>query len=492
MPIKKKSWNNVSIHHKVMVWITVILLAMLSSTGISILIGQQMSQEFDLLLEDNVACYDVQEAIKEEKRTFEVFVRESSLENWNNYENACAEAQRSIAALPFDYEKLGEERYARTWNLVHGYEGYVPFRDAFIQQNAAQENRVDDMYRIIKMQDYLSDYALRLTQVTLEQSNNAYGTKASMFEILPWLCGTLFAIAVILVLAIMNTLSSTVVQPLIRMAQESRKITENDFSGADLAVESSDEVGELTHAFNRMKHAMAEHIATLEALHQQELEKLELEKNLDLTRLEVLKSQVNPHFLFNTLNMISCMARLEEADTTDRMIVSLGNLFRYNLRTKDQEVYLEQELEALDDYIYIQQMRFDSRIVFNKIIHVDIHNVKLPSFTLQPVVENAFTHGLKNREEGGRILLRIWQEGNQLIISIVDNGKGMSEEELSTLSQTILDSETTGKHIGLGNIRRRISMLYPDGSMHIYSREGCGTAIQFIIPQTAESEGGTL
>ncbi len=87
--------------------------------------------------------------------------------------------------------------------------------------------------------------------------------------------------------------------------------------------------------------------------------------------MEMLKSQVNPHFLFNTLNMISCMARLEDAETTDKMIVSLGSLFRHNLRTKQQEVTLEEELDGLEDYIYLQQMRFDGRITVEKQILVD-------------------------------------------------------------------------------------------------------------------------
>lgn len=80
----------------------------------------------------------------------------------------------------------------------------------------------------------------------------------------------------------------------------------------------------------------------------------------------MLKSQVNPHFLFNTLNMISCMARLEDASTTDQMIVHLGNLFRHNLRTKRQQITLEEELDGLEDYIYLQQMRFDGRITVEK------------------------------------------------------------------------------------------------------------------------------
>ena len=133
--------------------------------------------------------------------------------------------------------------------------------------------------------------------------------------------------------------------------------------------------------------------------------------------------------------------------------------------------------------MYIQQMRFDGRITYKKDIRVDTYSTRIPSFTLQPIVENALTHGMKTKEEGGRILLRIWQEGNMLTISLMDNGQGMNMEETSALHQKILNSEKTGRSIGLGNIYRRMAMLYPDGDLKVYSKEGRGTIIQLKIPQ---------
>ena len=212
--------------------------------------------------------------------------------------------------------------------------------------------------------------------------------------------------------------------------------------------------------------------------------RLELKRSLEHTQLEMLRSQIEPHFLFNTLNMISCMARLEEAATTDRMILSLSNLFRYNLRTKSQEVWLDEELQVLEDYLYLQKMRFDGRMTCRTILRVDPARVRLPAFTLQPVVENAFHHGLKFMEAGGRVTLRIWQEDGKVIVSIADNGRGMTPEELAALPEKISSSAETGRGIGLGNICRRIHMLYPeDGEFHIYSRAGKGTVVQLVIPQ---------
>ena len=483
--------KQMSLRAKATGWLAAILLVTLISIGIATAVGQWTVKAFDTLLEDNAACYAVQDAIKEETRAFEHYVREPSQESSQTFADACAAAEESLAALPFDYAKIGEDRYARTWSLRQGYAGYQKARDAFLQLAPSAEDYVERMYAVMEQQDYLAEYALRLTQATLEQENTTYSSHATRLQRLPWLYFGLLAAAVALMLLLIRVLNRAVVQPLLRLAQASRSIAGGDYTGADLPMHSGDEVGQLTGTFNRMKHAMAEHLSTLNALHREEVRNLALEKDLEHTRLEVLKSQVNPHFLFNTLNMISCMARLEDASTTDQMIVHLGSLFRHNLRTKQQEVTLEEELDGLEDYIYLQQMRFDGRITVEKKIEADPAAVRLPSFTLQPIVENAFSHGLKSCEEGGRILLRGWMQGRTLILTVADNGRGMTPAELDALQEKIAQSERTGRSIGLGNISRRITMLYPEGRMQVFSREGHGTVIRFEIPQEDREEDGS-
>ena len=477
--------KQMSLRAKATGWLAAILLVTLISIGIATAVGQWTVKAFDTLLEDNAACYAVQDAIKEETRAFEHYVREPSQESSQTFADACAAAEESLAALPFDYAKIGEDRYARTWSLRQGYAGYQKARDAFLQLAPSAEDYVERMYAVMDQQDYLAEYALRLTQATLEQENTTYSSHATRLQRLPWLYFGLLAAAVALMLLLIRVLNRAVVQPLLRLAQASRSIA------GGLPMHSGDEVGQLTGTFNRMKHAMAEHLSTLNALHREEVRNLALEKDLEHTRLEVLKSQVNPHFLFNTLNMISCMARLEDASTTDQMIVHLGSLFRHNLRTKQQEVTLEEELDGLEDYIYLQQMRFDGRITVEKKIEADPAAVRLPSFTLQPIVENAFSHGLKSCEEGGRILLRGWMQGRTLILTVADNGRGMTPAELDALQEKIAQSERTGRSIGLGNISRRITMLYPEGRMQVFSREGHGTVIRFEIPQEDREEDGS-
>ena len=485
---RQNGHSGVSLRAKATGWLAAILLVTLISIGIATGTGQWTVTLFDTLMEDNAVCYAAQDAIKAETRAFERYVREPSQETEQAYTAACAGTEQSLAALPFAYEKIGEDRYARTWNLRQGYAGYREKRDAFLQLSPTDDTYIEQMYAVMDQQDHLAEYALRLTQATLEQENTRYSRQAAGIRYLPWLYLALFLTAVVLVALLIRALTRAVVLPLLQLAQASRSIAGGDYTGADMPVASEDEVGRLVGTFNQMKHAMAEHLSTLNALHREEVRNLALEKDLEHTRLEVLKSQVNPHFLFNTLNMISCMARLEDASTTDQMIVHLGSLFRHNLRTKQQEVTLEEELEGLDDYIYLQQMRFDGRITVEKKIKADPAAVHLPSFTLQPIVENAFSHGLKSCEEGGRILLRVWMQGTRLVLTVADNGKGMTPEELDALQEKIAQSEQTGKSIGLGNISRRIGMLYPDGAMKIYSRPGHGTVVRFEIPQQVRQE----
>lgn len=491
----RNTWQQVSIRSKALVWLSAVTVLMLIMMAISASMRNRVMVVLNRLQENDTRCYTVQDALNEEREALEQLLHTRSQTDLQSYTKACAASAQALDALPVGYENLGEERSARTWNLQNGYSGYREYRDALVAMDPGDPDFSAAHYRVLEMLEDLSVYALRLGQATLEQGSDIYRRTILNYEVFPLVSILLLALTLLASTAIFNLFDKSLIRPILQMSTQSRHIAENDFDLPDLKTKSSDEVGELILAFNRMKHATRDHITTLQEknriesdLHRQQLERLELEQNLDHTRLEMLKSQVNPHFLFNTLNLISCMARLEDAPDTDRMILSLSGIFRYNLRTKEQVVLLEQELEALQDYIHIQQTRFDERIAYSKQILVDPMQVTLPSFTLQPIVENAFIHGLSRREENGRILLRIWQEGDVLHVSVADNGAGMTPEQLGELQQRMQKSEQTGRGIGLGNISRRISMLYPEGDLRIYSKPNRGTVIQCLIPQKARGE----
>lgn len=489
-------WLTISIKKKIGIFAAMVILIMALSATFSICIMNFSLGGFNTILNDNSRCHDFQEALDLEIESFADYIRDATPDTRDQYVLSCVCTERCLRSLPFDYARIGTERYARTWSILNGYETYQAYRDELAETQVRESDFVERLYRVYKMQEYLQTYARRLVQVTLKEGNDSYQEKVPVFYNMPYLILAISAVFMGFVMFLTKILSNALVSPAVLLAQCARKIAKNDFTGEDPSVENRDEMGELVRAFNKMKRSTKGYIDTLkenhrmsELLHREEIERVEMEKQLSGARLELLKSQINPHFLFNTLNMIACMAKLEEAVTTERMISSMGSLFRYNLKTSEQIVTLARELKVVQDYMYIQQMRFGSRILYSCDLKVDAEQAMIPAFTLQPVVENAMVHGLSKKEQGGRVHVRIWEQGNRLVISVADTGLGMSEERLAEVTEAMKERRTSRIGIGLGNIYKRIHMMYKQGEFRIASIEGRGTVIQMFIPQEKHNRG---
>lgn len=489
-------WLTISIKKKIGIFAAMVILIMALSATFSICIMNFSLGGFNTILNDNSRCHDFQEALDLEIESFADYIRDATPDTRDQYVLSCVRTERCLRSLPFDYARIGTERYARTWSILNGYETYQAYRDELAETQVRESDFVERLYRVYKMQEYLQTYARRLVQVTLKEGNDSYQEKVPVFYNMPYLILAISAVFMGFVMFLTKILSNALVSPAVLLAQCARKIAKNDFTGEDPSVENRDEMGELVRAFNKMKRSTKGYIDTLkenrrmsELLHREEIERVEMEKQLSGARLELLKSQINPHFLFNTLNMIACMAKLEEAVTTERMISSMSSLFRYNLKTSEQIVTLARELKVVQDYMYIQQMRFGSRILYSCDLKVDAEQAMIPAFTLQPVVENAMVHGLSKKEQGGRVHVRIWEQGNRLVISVADTGLGMSEERLAEVTEAMKERRTSRIGIGLGNIYKRIHMMYKQGEFRIASIEGRGTVIQMFIPQEKHNRG---
>ena len=447
-------------------------------------------------MNDNSRCNDFQEALDQEIRAFEHYVRNADQESRDTYRVACVRTERCLWSLPSEYRRIGKERSARTWNIRNAYEGYKVYRDDVAEGNKTGSEFVDELYYVYKMQEYLQGYTGRLVQITMAEGTEEYQKEAAMFSNIPYIIVAISIALMIIAIWLTKILSNSVAKPIVSLAASTRKIAANDFDEPDLIIENKDEMGELVTAFNVMKHSTKGYIATMkennkmqELLHKEELERSEMEKQLGSARLELLKSQINPHFLFNTLNMIACTAKLEDAVDTEKMILSLGNLFRYNLKTREQTVTLDRELKIVNDYMYLQKMRFGSRIKYRLSLETDAADVIIPSLSLQPLVENAVVHGLSKKETGGILHIRIWKKDRMLILSVADTGLGMSQERCEEVAAAMKEHRTAKIGIGLGNIYKRVHMMYQKGDLRIYSREGKGTVIQLMIPQGEETQG---
>ena len=192
-------------------------------------------------------------------------------------------------------------------------------------------------------------------------------------------------------------------------------------------------------------------------------------------RMDALSSQINPHFLFNTLNTVTALIRLDP-DTARGVVLKLSNILRRLLRKHETFVPLREELSFIDDYLDIEVARFgQDNLDIVKEIDVDTLDTFIPSMLLQPIVENSLKHGLAPKLEGGRIYLRTSNRDGRLHIEIVDNGVGISEEKLPHVYV---------EGIGLSNVRERLRVLYgTDFRLAIESHEGQGTTIRIDVPE---------
>lgn len=425
--------------------------------------------------------------LEEEQQTFTGYVRGDA--EYDSLEQAIMETEKSLGELPDRYEHIGKERFALTEAIRNAYQVYAKERTAFLGMNSNQMEYLAAQYKIYEMQDYLNTYASELMTMTTEAGNEIYSNTFPRVVILPLV---LFGISVLMIVSIARlsqAMNTSLIEPLYHLADASKKISENDFSGADLVAENPDEIGDLIHAFNKMKFATSEYITaleerreTLELLHAEELQKIGIENQLERTKFEALRNQMNPHFLFNTLNVIGGMANLEDAEVTEKMIKALSNLFRYNLRNEELEIPLEQDIKVVEDYLYLQKMRFGERITWKTDYAPEVANYLVPTFMFQPFVENAIVHGIAPKVEGGEICIAIEKREDLLFIEVRDTGVGMTGDELEALKKKLLDADDLHKGIGLGNIYRRISLMYDDGKLEIDSVKDQGTTIRVVIP----------
>ncbi len=489
-----KKWRESSLHNKIRYFIGSLVLIIVLSLLFDGWVAKLLLSDVYQILDENRTSNELVSALNDEKTAFESYMRSMDDErSLAQLEAAITKTKAVLRKFPSDYEKLGELRYLKRWSIENAYEVYSIERDSLIVWAKDNDVSVEKLYQVYDMQDYLIKYSQDLMGLTISTGNDAY---TAMIPTLVFLPTAIFLVAFILLIVIVIygvSMRQAIVDPVLSLAEAAKKIASDDFYIEDVVVENQDEIGELAETFNRMKYATGEYIRTIEEkrrtedmLHEQEREKLEMENELERMKFDVLRSQVNPHFLFNTLNIIAGMATLEDAPKTETMTQALSNIFRYNLKNQEPEVTLSQEIKAVSDYMYIQKMRFGERIAFEMDCKVDANLYMLPTFTLQPLVENAIIHGLSKKEDGGTVSINIDLYNNMLLISVKDTGLGMTKEQYQILMGE--NGHEDGRGMGLTNIMKRIKSMYKDGSVTVESELGKGTCIYIKIPANLASE----
>jgi two-component system LytT family sensor kinase len=203
---------------------------------------------------------------------------------------------------------------------------------------------------------------------------------------------------------------------------------------------------------------------------------IEQEKLLMAARIEALSSQINPHFLFNTLNSISSLIR-SKPETARMLVGKLSNLLRQRLKSRDHFVTLREELQSIDQYLDIEVVRFGPQLRVDQQVSPDTLELRVPSMILQPLIENSIKHGLTAKLGGGTVTVRSFRERAHLVIEVADDGFGMTDAQLQ-------NALTAG--IGLSNVNERLSVTYgANYQLKLTSSTDRGTCARFEIPLQA-------
>lgn len=291
-------------------------------------------------------------------------------------------------------------------------------------------------------------------------------------------------------------LSRTITEPIRKLTAYSIEIAKGNFQTEKLTINSSDDLNILAFAFNKMAASIQNMIAAIteksnleRKLYQEEMKNLKISEQLNEARFLALQSQINPHFLFNTLNAITRKSMFEKAPETTELIQSLSDIFRYNLQSSNKEVFLEEELAVVKKYVHIQQTRFGSRIGF-EIVGANFSSVQIPRFIIQPLVENAIIHGIEPKVSGGTVRVKTYRKQGVIYLKIIDNGVGIPKSQIKSIlagnEEIQLKGHTTA--IGINNVRDRLILYYKSPTcFNLQSKLNFGTVITLKI--TGDFEG---
>lgn len=284
-------------------------------------------------------------------------------------------------------------------------------------------------------------------------------------------------------------ISRRVTRPIRMLSLQCIAVADGDLNIQCPKIQQNDEINILIDSFNTMvtslrqsQEAMEEKHFLEQQLKEELLKNIEMENLLNRSELEFLLMQVNPHFLYNTLNTISGMALSENAGKTRKMIDALSVLMRNNLSISEEIVPLSTELDTIQNYLYIQKIRFQDRISFDIQCEPECMKCRLPAMILQPLIENAIIHGLEEKMAPGLLRITV-QKKECLFIQIYDNGVGVSPDILKKLSeQSTAETSIQHRGIGISNVRRRLTLIYGRDILEIESMLNEGTTITIRIP----------
>ena len=456
----------------------------------------------DKVYVSNVGLYDLLDSLNNLQDYVYEYLNTKSTDSLENYYRSEQNYRSLVDGLKGDV--TDNDMLLMQKNIKNMSETYLELVDRSVD---AKRGRNIERYKYIyeeatAMYDYISTYINNLNNEQFKYNSSNYELLRMSLSYLEVISTSVLLVIMAFNVVLIVIVTRSITGPLMKLTEAANEIAAGNFEVDLVEVNSSDEVEIVTKAFNTMTVSIHQYI--MKTKESMELESRMKEKELMMTnhlkdaQLKYLQAQINPHFLFNTLNAGAQLAMMEGADKTCLFIENMSDFFRFNMKSFDQDSTIRDEIKLVDCYIYILNVRFSGEIHFYKDIDESLVDVRVPSMILQPVVENAVNYGVRDIEYEGEIRMVVDQDEDYINITIADNGAGMDQSTIDRVMRTKLEGGEITREvnitkdsngIGLGNVINRLRLYYDaDDIFEIHSGgHNKGTEVVIHIPKSRGS-----
>ncbi len=457
-----------------------------------LLIGiNHMSNRLDQVYQDNIALNELEASLDGVQSSMTEYLNSKTTDSLEEYYRSQQKYRDLMENLNDDITENSTDRMER--NVKYMSESYLSYVDETIE---AKRGRNVEKYRqhyesASQLYQYIRNFIKNLNNDKFKANSEKYSRLLKDFRFFQNVSFLVIIGLIAANAAIIISVVGELISPLKRLAVSADAVARGNFEVEELPVEAEDEVGVVTGTFNQMVISLRLYIKrlkeSLDAERRLKERELMMEAHLKDARLKYLQAQINPHFLFNTLNAGAQLAMMEGADRTYDYLQKVALFYRYNMKKSSETVTIRDEVEIIDSYIYILNVRFSGDIHYEKHVDEKLLNTKMPGMVLQPIVENCVNHGIREMAGEGKIILSVYSVQDGVCISIKDNGVGMSEEKIQhILNGTYQTSEENGDSNGIAmdNIISRMRLFTGnDDVLNITSGgEGKGTEVFLYLP----------
>lgn len=491
----KNIWSHLSLEKKILLAVTLMILTLFISNIFIYLQVNKIAGKMDTVYASNVNLSELSEALEHVQKDMGDYVSVKSSDSLESYYKSQQEYQGLLERL--NDKTIDKPGKILEKNIRMMSESYLDMtQDAVQAKRGRNVERYREAYeRALTLYQYINTRISELNELQFKNNSASYQTMREALRYMEVFNMVILMIVMLAGLMVLRMLVKDMVTPLTSLARTANLVGQGNFNVKMPDTDSNDEIGIVTRTFNQMVGSLEEYVAKVKEGAEKEQELLErellMENHLKEARLKYLQSQINPHFLVNTLNSIRFMAQVSRFDGIRKMAEALIKILSCSFRGSISFYTVREELDVLDSYLYLMKIRYSDGFEVVYDIDETCLDCKVPRLILQPIVENSIVHGLAEKEDDiGHLTVRLKALGDSLIFTVEDDGRGMTEEEIRQLLTPRERAEGDNTSIGVENVLSRLKLNFGSRyGIRMESQPGQYTKTILTIPLMNERDG---